>query len=521
MKKLKLSIGVQDFPSMIEDGYKYVDKTDLVYKMTNEGKAYFLSRPRRFGKSLLCSTLGAYFDGRKELFSGLKIEGLEEDWKTYPVIRIDLNAKDYSQGLEYLFEILQSNLNVVYEKYEILREDLDLSGQFQNCLRKIYQKTGKKVVVLIDEYDKALNSTLHLPELHNQIKSTLKAFYEVLKSADEYLRFTFITGVSKFSQVSLFSSLNHLNDISLDVRYATICGLTEGELYENYAEEFESFAQVQNQELNELKEDFKKWYNGYLFHPKAVGVYNPFSTVNALDCLEFREYWFNTATPTFLLQMIEKYEFPIPHLEKIEAEASQMMRLDIDGNNIIALLYQTGYLTIQSYDSITRTYELKIPNLEVRNGLYAGVLDYFGTHQQAESGSYLVQMIKGLNSGDVEKCMLGLQSFLSGIPKLLKISREAYYHSLFFTIFSLVGTRIQVEVLVSGGRADAIVQTPAGIFVFEFKYEKTPQKALDQIHQKGYHKPYMALGRPLYLIGLNFKEGNGLEWVLEKCFPSF
>ena len=516
MKKLKLSIGVQDFPSMIEDGYKYVDKTDLVYKMANEGKAYFLSRPRRFGKSLLCSTLGAYFDGKKELFSGLKIESLEDEWKAYPVIRIDMNAKYYDEGIHKLQSHLYEQLRVNYEKFDLEFDAEDVSDQFHRLIRHISQKTHAKVVVLIDEYDKALNATLQLPELHNEIQSTLKAFYEVLKSADEYLRFTFITGVSKFSQVSLFSSLNHLNDISLDVRYATICGLTEDELYHNYAEEFESFAQVQNQELEELKDDFKKWYNGYLFHPKAVGVYNPFSTVNALDCLEFREYWFNTATPTFLLQMIEKYNFPIPNLEKIEAEASQMMRLDIDGNNIIALLYQTGYLTIQSYDREAQIYQLKIPNREVSKGLYSGVLEYFGVYQKAEGSSYLMQMIKGLNSGDVEKCILGFQSFLSGIPKNLKISREAYYHSLFYTIFSLVGTRIQVEVLVSGGRADAIVQTSTENFVFEFKYDKSAQMALDQIHSKGYHKPLLGLDKPMYLIGLNFVNEQGLEWLVER-----
>ena len=280
MKKLKLSIGVQDFPKMIEEGYNYVDKTDLIYRMTNEGSAYFLSRPRRFGKSLLCSTLGAYFDGRKELFSGLKIAELEEDWKEYPVLRLDLNAEKY-ESIDSLEKILEDHLQAWEEQYSCPKIIESYSRRFARVIQFAHQKSQTKVVVLIDEYDKALNSTLHLPELHNEIKSTLKAFYEVLKSTDEYLRFTFITGVSKFSQVSLFSSLNHLNDISLDVRYATICGLTENELYENYSQEFESFAQVQNQELAELKVDFRKWYNGYLFHPKAIGVYNPFSTVNA------------------------------------------------------------------------------------------------------------------------------------------------------------------------------------------------------------------------------------------------
>jgi hypothetical protein len=514
MKKLKLSIGVQDFPKMINEGYKYVDKTDLIYKMANEGSAYFLSRPRRFGKSLLCSTLGAYFEGKKELFSGLKIESLEEDWKVYPVIRIDLNAEQY-RSIADLHQILEKNLRYFEDVYG-KKEGFDsYSSRFHALIRAASEQSKSKVVVIIDEYDKPLNSTLHLPEAHESIKSLCKSFFEVLKSTDEYLRFTFITGVSKFSQVSLFSSLNHLNDISLDVRYATICGLTENELYENYAEEFASFAAVQNQEIFELKDDFRKWYNGYLFHPKAIGVYNPFSTVNALDCLEFREYWFNTATPTFLLESIEKYEFPIPNLEKIEAEASQMMKLDIDGNNIVALLYQTGYLTIESYDFDLRIYSLKIPNLEVRNGLYKGLLDYFGSFQKAEGGSYLIQMIKGLNSGDIEKCMMGLQSFLSGIPKNLKISREAYYHSLFYTIFSLVGTRIQVEVLVGGGRADAIVQTAAGIFVFEFKFEKSTQIALEQIHAKGYHKPFMGLEKPITLVGLNFRNDSYLEWQIE------
>lgn len=498
---------------MIEDGYKYVDKTDLIYKMVNQGKAYFLARPRRFGKSLLCSTIGAYFEGRRDLFAGLAVEQLEAEWIKYPVIRIDLNAERYLE-IEDVHQILEKNLRFYEEIYGRKEGYVSYASRFHALIRGAAQQTGRKVVILIDEYDKPLTATMTQPDLHEQVKSALKSFYEVLKSADEHLRFTLITGVSKFSQVSLFSSLNHLEDISLLARYSTVCGLTETELFESYSSEIAEFAQSENLEMDEFRQKFKNWYNGYRFAANAPGVYNPFSTIHAIKHGVFREYWFNTATPTFLMDTIKRWQYPIPNLERIEATETQMMQLDAEGNHLTALLYQTGYLTIGSYDRALRMFELVIPNLEVREGLYSGLLDYFGSHQKAESGSYLAQMIRGLNSGDVEKCLQGLRSFLSGIPYQLKIPLEAYYHSLFYAVFSLVGTRIQAEVCVYGGRVDAIVSTEAGHFVFEFKFNQSPQIALDQIAAKGYAQHLVGLDKPLCLVGLNMVQDVGLEWEI-------
>ena len=368
MTNRKLPIGIQSFEKIRNGNYLYVDKTELVYRLAVSEIPYFLSRPRRFGKSLLISTLDAYFQGRKELFQGLAIEKLEHDWLTYPVLHLDLNARKYETEAD-----LEAILNQYLEMWEaVYGDEMKLRApeeRFFYVIRRAWEQTGRQVVVLIDEYDKPLLQAINKEPLLDAYRRTMKAFYGVLKSTDRYLRFVFLTGVTKFAQVSVFSDLNQLNDISLDYNYATLCGITHKELAENFHPELEQLGQMQSLSLDEKFETMVKQYDGYHFHPNREGVFNPFSTLNALEKREFGDYWFQTGTPTFLVELLKKSEYDLRLLiDGVETQASAFTEYRAEQNNPIPLIYQSGYLTIKEYDARFKLYKLEFPNEEVRYG---------------------------------------------------------------------------------------------------------------------------------------------------------
>ena len=368
MTNRKLPIGIQSFEKIRNGNYLYVDKTELVYRLAVSEIPYFLSRPRRFGKSLLISTLDAYFQGRKELFQGLAIEKLEHDWLTYPVLHLDLNARKYETEAD-----LEAILNQYLEMWEaVYGDEMKLRApeeRFFYVIRRAWEQTGRQVVVLIDEYDKPLLQAINNEPLLDAYRRTMKAFYGVLKSTDRYLRFVFLTGVTKFAQVSVFSDLNQLNDISLDYNYATLCGITHKELAENFHPELEQLGQMQSLSLDETFETMVKQYDGYHFHPNREGVFNPFSTLNALEKREFGDYWFQTGTPTFLVELLKKSEYDLRLLiDGVETQASTFTEYRAEQNNPIPLIYQSGYLTIKEYDARFKLYKLEFPNEEVRYG---------------------------------------------------------------------------------------------------------------------------------------------------------
>ena len=368
MTNRKLPIGIQSFEKIRNGNYLYVDKTELVYRLAVSEIPYFLSRPRRFGKSLLISTLDAYFQGRKELFQGLAIEKLEHDWFTYPVLHLDLNARKYETEAD-----LEAILNQYLEMWEaVYGDEMKLRApeeRFFYVIRRAWEQPGRQVVVLIDEYDKPLLQAINNEPLLDAYRRTMKAFYGVLKSTDRYLRFVFLTGVTKFAQVSVFSDLNQLNDISLDYNYATLCGITHKELAENFHPELEQLGQMQSLSLDETFETMVKQYDGYHFHPNREGVFNPFSTLNALEKREFGDYWFQTGTPTFLVELLKKSEYDLRLLiDGVETQASAFTEYRAEQNNPIPLIYQSGYLTIKEYDARFKLYKLEFPNEEVRYG---------------------------------------------------------------------------------------------------------------------------------------------------------
>ena len=513
----KLPIGIQTFSDIRTQGYLYVDKTALVWQIANSGKPYFLSRPRRFGKSLLLSTFEAYFEGRKDLFEGLAIEQLEEKWEKHPVLHLDLNARKYERP-----EDLVAMLNQYLEKWEDRFGD-EKKGRapeerFEYVIRRAYEQTGKGVVVLVDEYDKPLLQCLHNEELLEAYRSMLKAFYGVLKSADKYLRFAFLTGVTKFSQVSVFSDLNQLNDISLDYDSGTLCGITHEELVNTFSPEIEMLAKANGLSNEEAIEQMTQQYDGYHFHPYADGVYNPFSVLNAFYKKEFGNYWFQTGTPTFLVKSLLKSDYDLRTLmDGVETPAINFSEYRADTDNPIPLIYQSGYLTIKEYDKRFKTYKLSFPNDEVRYGFLNFLVPFYTPITDDKKNFYIGQFIKELEQGEVDAFMQRFEAFFADFPYELNDKTERHYQVVVYLIFKLMGQFTQAEVRSAKGRADAIVQTPKYIYVFEFKLNGTAEDALQQINDKGYAVPFQADGRQVVKVGVEFsaEARNVSRWLVD------
>ena len=500
----KLPIGIQTFEKIRKGNYLYVDKTALVGKMVSTSIPYFLSRPRRFGKSLLISTFEAYFLGRKDLFEGLAISQMEVDWQVYPVFHIDLNARKYDSPADLI-----AMLNQHLEKWEAIygteKQDRQPEERFAYIIERACVQTGKQVVVLVDEYDKPLLQALDNLPLFEEYRKMLKAFYGVLKSADRYLRFVFLTGVTKFSQVSVFSDLNQLNDISMKPQYATICGITRQELEDTFTPELNRLAETNELTYEETLNKMTALYDGYHFCEFAEGVFNPFSVLNVFDGYKFSNYWFQTGTPTFLVELLKKSEYDLRTLiDGVEANASSFMEYRVDANNPIPLIYQSGYLTIKGYDKRFGNYLLKFPNDEVRYGFMDFLVPYYTSVVDDERGFYLGKFVRELESGDVDAFLTRLQAFFADFPYELNEKTERHYQVVFYLVFKLMGQFTGAEVRSARGRADAVVKTPKYIYVFEFKLNGTAEQALQQIDEKGYLIPYQVDGRELVKVGVEF-----------------
>ncbi|MCR6505858.1 ATP-binding protein [Bacteroides muris (ex Fokt et al. 2023)] len=511
----KLPIGIQTFEKLREENYLYVDKTAMVYQMASASTPYFLSRPRRFGKSLLLSTFEAYFQGRKDLFRGLAIERLESDWETYPVFHLDLNAEKYDCK-EALEQILSRNLSLWEDRWGRDAAEHTLSSRFSGCIRRAAMQSGKQVVVLVDEYDKPLLQALLDESLSDEYRRILKAFYGVLKSADRYLRFVFLTGVTKFAQVSVFSDLNQLNDISMKQPYAGICGITQGELLQVFRPELEALALRMDCSLEMVVGKMRTLYDGYHFHSASTGLFNPFSVLNAFDANEMGNYWFQTGTPTYLVDLLKQSDYDLRLLiDGVEVTSSSFSEYRAEAGNPLPMIYQSGYLTIKGYDKEVNLYTLGFPNDEVRYGFLNFLLPYYTQVSSDETGFRIAQFMRKLRAGDVDAFMEHLRVFFSGIPYELSDNTERHYQAIFYVVFTLLGQFVETEVRSARGRADAVVKTKDAVYVFEFKLNGTAEEALRQITEKGYLIPYRLDGKRLVKVGVNFsKETRNVERYL-------
>jgi hypothetical protein len=502
----KLPIGIQDFEDLRTNGYLYVDKTAYVYRLATMGKPYFLGRPRRFGKSLFLSTLKAYFLGKKELFDGLAIAGLEEDWTEYPVLYIDMSVESYTD-LTSLYKGLDKNLRRLEQQWGKDEADTTPASRLLGLIDRAYEKTGRKAVVLVDEYDKPLVNTLDNTKVNDNMREALKGFYGILKGADANLRFVFLTGVTKFSKVSVFSDLNHLVDISLREDYAGICGISESELIAYFQPEIQCLADKRKLTYRETLAELKKRYDGYHFSENSEGMYNPFSLLNTLDQKVLKNYWFETGTPTFLVKMLENINFDIKSLENaITIPANSIVKYRAENSNPVSLLYQSGYLTIKDYDAILNEYTLGFPNEEVKYGFFEELLYAYMPEKDMTGEFSVTNFVRDLWANNVDGFMIRIQAFFAGIPYDLDTKEEKHFQKVFYLLFELMGQFVTVEPHFTASRADAVVMTKDTVYVFEFKIAETStaEKALQQIDDKGYTIPYSATGKQIVKIGVEF-----------------
>ncbi|MDR0337282.1 MAG: ATP-binding protein [Planctomycetaceae bacterium] len=520
----KLPIGVQDFEKLRSGNNVYVDKTSYIYQLVTTDAPYFLSRPRRFGKSLFLSTLKAYFLGKKELFHGLALAKLEREWLNYPVFYLDLNKAAY-QNEQTLNDVLDELLKQYETEWEVTNIAARLSLRFDNLIRTASKKTGRKVVVLIDEYDKPLVNTLDNTEVNQSMRNILKGFYGVLKSADAYLRFVFLTGVTKFSKVSVFSDLNHLKDISLNRHYAGICGITEKELIHYFEPEIQLLSEQVHLSYDETLAKLRKHYNGYRFCEDIETMYNPFSLLNTFDAGNFHNYWYATGTPTFLAKMLKENDFDIPDLENnVHVSVADITDYKIGANNPIPILYQSGYLTIRDYHTeFEDELILGFPNEEVKYGFLRELLPVYAPQYTIHQKFSAVSFLSTLRAGNIHGFMETLRAFYSSIPyDLMKkeTKNERYYQFVFYLLVTLMGQFVQTEVKHALGRADAVIKMSDTIFVFEFKMANhgTVEEALAQIDSKEYLIPYKVDGRKLVKIGAVFSEKERTldRWKIEQ-----
>ena len=509
-------IGIQSFEKLREKNFLYVDKTDMVYQLAQNGTYYFLSRPRRFGKSLLISTLEAYFSGQKELFEGLAIEQLEQEWTQYPIFHLDLNAQRYETPQD-LTDILNVAVTKWENEYGEDASEVSLSLRFQGVIQRAAEKTGHNVVILVDEYDKPLLQTIGNEALQNDYRNTLKAFYGVLKSCDRYIRFALLTGVTKFSKVSIFSDLNNLTDISMDEQYASICGITEKELQEHLAEDIHLLA-LENKMTDEATfQKLKQWYDGYHFTPDCEDIYNPFSLLNTFFKRRFGSYWFETGTPTFLVELLKHCRYDLRSLADEQTTTDVLGSADTMKDNPIPILYQSGYLTIKGYEERFDLYHLGFPNEEVSKGFMSFLLPYYAPIRKSESIFQISLFVQEAESGDMEAFMQRLQSFFADTPYELARDLERHYQNVLFIVFKLMGFYTQVEYHTSQGRIDLVLKTDQYIYVMEFKLEGTAEEALRQIKEKNYALPFASDPRKLFKVGVNFsnKLRNIEQWIIE------
>lgn len=511
----KLPIGIQSFNKLISENYVYIDKTSYIHQLITSGQYYFLSRPRRFGKSLLISTLEAIFLGQKYLFKDLAIENLEYTWTTHPVIRLDMGGMNYTEKGN-LEAHLRDQLETTAERYGVPLKAGEIENQFKNLILSLFEKG--QVVVLIDEYDKPILDAVDNLELALHNRDRLKGFYGVLKPADPYLRFTLLTGVSKFSKVSVFSDLNNLNDITMDAAYASLLGYTQAELERDFADHLDRVEEAMHIGRQDILKKIKFWYNGYHFSKSGNNVYNPFSTLLFFDKCDFSNYWFETGTPTMLIKLLKRQAYNITSIEKIQLKSSGFTSYEVDALAPEPLLFQTGYITIKGYDERTGLYTLGYPNYEVESSFIERLMEIPGTIPQRQAPGMIVSFMRTMEAAELEEAMNILRVFFAGIPYDISIANEKYYQTIFYLIFKMLGFFTRAEVRSSAGRADAVVQLENHIYIFEFKLHDSAESALAQIKDKKYYEQYLGQKKPITLVGVEFskEERNIGCWLTEE-----
>lgn len=508
-------IGIQNFEKIRNDGYLYIDKTALMYQMVKTGSYYFLSRPRRFGKSLLISTLEAYFQGKKELFTGLAVERLEKDWIKYPILHLDLNIEKYDTP-ESLDNILEKSLTAWEKLYGAEPSERSFSLRFAGIIERACKQAGQRVVILVDEYDKPMLQAISNEKLQKQFRDTLKPFYGALKTMDGYIKFAFLTGVTKFGKVSVFSDLNNLDDISMRKDYVEICGVSDQELHENLDIELHEFAETQGLSYDKLCTKLKEYYDGYHFTHNSIGIYNPFSLLNAFKYKEFGSYWFETGTPTYLVKLLKKHHYDLERMAHEETDAQVLNSIDSESTNPIPVIYQSGYLTIKGYDERFGIYRLGFPNREVEEGFIRFLLPFYANVNKVESPFEVQKFVREVETGDYDSFFHRLQSFFADTTYEVIREQELHYENVLFIVFKLVGFYTKVEYHTNNGRVDLILQTDKFIYIMEFKLNGTAEETLQQINNKRYALPFEADGRKLFKIGINFSEKtrNIEKWVV-------
>ncbi len=504
MRKMLYPVGLQDFEKIRRGGYAYVDKTDLIFKMAQKGGYCFLSRPRRFGKSLLVSTMEAYFSGKKELFDGLDIADLEKNWINYPVLRIDLTGKDYANP-DSLTDAIGSQLTKLEELYGVRVASTAVDTRFRDLIDAAHNKTDLPVVILIDEYDKPIVDNLGNEELMDTFRRQLQGFYSVMKAKDAKIKFGFLTGVTKIGKLSVFSGLNNLMDISMDARYTDICGISEKELKEYFSESVKDLAVANKLTEEQCYDKLALWYDGYHFCEDSDGMYNPFSLLYTLDSLKFRHYWIETGTPSFLVEVMKRTDYDVTGIASEEADSTLLTEIDTAFHNPVPLLYQSGYLTIKSYDEITGIYTLGFPNLEVKNGFLSFLLNYYTTARG--SGNLLIrQMCNDLITGQPKNFMKRMEAFFARQNYQIQGDAEKDFQYAMSIILQLLGENVTIhtEDATSEGRIDILAETPRFVYIIEIKINDSAEAALKQIEDRGYARKYADDKRKLFKIGIRF-----------------
>ena len=495
-------IGIQTFADIRNKGYVYVDKTALMHRLVTTGEYYFLSRPRRFGKSLLVSTMEAYFSGKRELFKGLAVDSLEKNWVEYPVLHLDLSGASYNS-----IEILKSKLNSFLSRYEnqydINSSETVESVRFDNLIEAISTKTGRQVVILIDEYDKPIIDNLTRPELRESFREQLQGFYSVMKSKDAFIRFGFLTGVTKIGRMSVFSGLNNLQDISMDERYVDICGISEKELKTYFDESVKELAQANRLTTEECYEKLAKMYDGYHFCENTIGIYNPFSLLNTFSKMKFGAYWFETGTPSFLVKYLKEGNYNLDNISKYDVSIEELNGTNYADPKPITLMFQSGYLTIKGFDEEFKSYYLDYPNEEVKSGFLKSLSQLF-TPALNEGEFAVSHFVRALRSGRVEDFMTRFTAFLAGNNYAVQGDLELYFQNTMSVMFTMMGLYVKTEYNTSNGRIDIVIDTADYVYIIELKRDQSPEVALQQIEDKGYDKTFLASGKQIIKLGINF-----------------
>lgn len=516
MEKPKYPIGIQTFSEIREENYTYVDKTGFIYTLVSRGKYYFLSRPRRFGKSLLLSTIDALFSGKRELFDGLAIADKEWDWVKYPVFHFDLNGKPYDSP-EQLDDLLAEYVRRWENDFGYQNESAPVDERFRTLIIKAYESTGRKVVILVDEYDLPLLNNIETSrsELKEIFREKLQAFYSVLKSFDQYIKFSMLTGVTKFSKLSVFSGLNNLNDISLDVQTNAICGICESELDRDFAVGIAQLAEANDMTVEETREMLRKEFDGYHFAIRGEGIYNPFSLLKTFDKDTFSHYWIESGTPSFLIRILKEKDWDLATIPGSTCTESDIKGADRYLTNPVPILFQSGYLTIKAYDKEFKEYTLDYPNMEVSEGFASELLKDLTSNKNVDT--LIKKFVKDVRKGDAESFMATLQSLLTDIPYDQILDKEIHYENMAYLIMKLMGFYVNTEYKTSDGRIDMVVKTDHYIYIMEFKLHGTAEDAIKQIRDKAYAMPFAKEGKHTILIGAAFSDEKRCldNWIIQ------